>query len=70
MPIDITFLLVVLLPFLVIEWLFIFIEAYVHFPKMERDMRIRNAVVDATSVTLVLIAIFYLFMYVLETSVL
>jgi hypothetical protein len=37
---------------------------------MERDMRIRNAVVDATSVTLVLIAIFYLFMYVLETSVL
>jgi small neutral amino acid transporter SnatA (MarC family) len=54
-----------LLVFSVIEWLIIFLEIYRHFPKMEKNKRIWNSVVDATTFTFIIFIILYFFMYLL-----
>lgn len=49
----------------IIEWIIVFLETYRHFPKMERQKRIRNSVYDATIMSVIMTAIIYFFMYLL-----
>ena len=53
------------LVFSVIEWLIVFLETYRHFPKMEKEKRIRNSIIDASVFTFTIFFILYFFMYLL-----
>jgi len=66
MPVEMNaFFLPILTMFAVIEWLFFFMETYRHFPKMEKKKRIRDSVIEATIMTIVISGILYFFMYMI-----
>ncbi len=49
----------------IIAWTMIFLETYMHFPKMDKRERIKMGVVNATIIVLVLMAVVYLSMLVI-----
>jgi len=44
-------------------WLMIFLNTYRHFPKMNPEERLWKCIVDATTITIILIGIVYLFLW-------
>lgn len=49
----------------IIGWTMIFLETYMHFPKMDKRERIKMGVVNATVIVLILIVVVYLSMLVI-----
>jgi len=48
----------------IIGWIMIFLETYMHFPKLDKRERIKMGAVNATVLVLILIAVVYLSMLV------
>jgi len=46
-------------------WIMIFLQTYRHFPKMDKSQRISLSVSSATIATVAVMAIVYVFMYLL-----
>jgi uncharacterized membrane protein YidH (DUF202 family) len=46
-------------------WIMIFLQTYRHFPKMDKHQRISMSVSSATIATVAVMAIVYVFMYLL-----
>ena len=46
-----------------IFWLMIFLNTYSHFPKMNPEERLWKCIVDATTITIILLGIVYLFLW-------
>jgi len=44
----------------IIGWIMIFLETYMHFPRIDKKERIKMSAVNATVIVLVLIAVVYL----------
>jgi len=44
-------------------WLIIYLQTYRHFPKMEQRMRVRKSIIDATIMTLSLLAVVFVALY-------
>jgi len=49
----------------IIGWIMIFLETYMHFPKMDKRERIKMGVINATVIVLILIAVVYLSLLVI-----
>ena len=58
----------VLIVFGIILWLMIFLNTYRHFPKMDSEERLWLCIVNATSLTGILIGIVYLFLWFILAS--
>jgi hypothetical protein len=49
----------------IIGWIMIFLETYMHFPKLDKRERIKMGAVNATVLVLILIVVVYLSMLVI-----
>jgi hypothetical protein len=57
--------LLVMAPFVLLLWLMIFLETYRHFPKMEKNQRIRMSFVNATELALFISILCYVTLYLI-----
>ncbi len=49
----------------IIGWTMIFLETYMHFPKLDKGERIKMSAINATVLVLILMAVVYLSMLVI-----